>query len=180
MIDVKYSPGAGLTRLFELASIQLQHKNYDVLYVMGGNITSKVVDKPTRIYAMKTMDQEENASRLLNLITEGITDISTTWSNLTIIILPIVGVELNRYNKLDGISEHQKDMDYTITRVNRMITDDNNMRGYSTPGIASLVHRCKGRKTWSHRYKYLNDGCHFTDELKTYCIQQIVKSVTLL
>ena len=47
------------------------------------------------------------------------------------IILPIYGIELNRYNGLAGVSDDQERMNFSITSVNRMITASNNQRNLS-------------------------------------------------
>ena len=49
----------------------------------------------------------------------------------------------------------------------------------STPTVVTLIHHNKGRNRWSHRYKYLYDGCHMGHEALEYYAKQLVKSLKI-
>ena len=96
---------------------------------------------------------------------------------LKVVVLPVAGIDLNRYNHKTGTSEDQRILNFIITAANKLITDINNERGIATPGAVGLIHRCKGRGRWSHRYKYLTDGCHFGKLAISYFATQLAKSI---
>ena len=92
-------------------------------------------------------------------------------------MLPIFGVDINAYNRLPGSSFDQIRLNHIITAVNRMITCYNDQSDLSTPTVVTLIHHNKGRNRWSHRYKYLYDGCHMGHEALKYYAKQLVKSL---
>ena len=123
---------------------------------------------------------EEITDKLSTLLELGLGRLQGSMPPDRTIILPIYGIELNRYNGLAGVSDDQERMNFSITSVNRMITASNNHRNLSTPAVTSIVHHSKGHHKWSHRYKYLKDGCHLDETAKDYFVDQLVKTLSTL
>ena len=130
----------------------------------------------TKITVLRTTNQDETINKLQNLIHGGIAEISKI-SNAKVVVLPIAGIDLNRYNRRTGTSENQRILNFIITATNTLITDINNERAIATPGAVGLIHRCKGRGRWPHRYKYLTEGCHFGNLAISYFATQLAKSI---
>ena len=93
----------------------------------------------TKITVLRTTNQDETINKLQNLIHGGIAEISKI-SNAKVVVLPIAGIDLNRYNRRTGTSEDQRILNFMITAANKLITDINNERGIATPGAVGLIH----------------------------------------
>ena len=148
-------------------------------YIAGGICDITLRDMHTKITVLRTTNQDETINKLQNLIHGGIAEISKI-SNAKVVVLPIAGIDLNRYNRRTGTSEDQRILNFMITAANKLITDINNERGIATPGVVGLIHRCKGKGRWSHRYRYLTDGCHFGKLAISYFATQLAKSIANL
>ena len=121
----------------------------------------------------------EFADKLKATIDKGLNDIGAKFPNTQIILCPLTGVDISKYNQSE-ISEDQVRMSYIMTTITAMIKDCNNNRNLPTPCVSTKVHHCKGEGKWSHMYKYMSkDGCHFSEELKHYDAEQIVKTLCL-
>ena len=48
------------------------------------------------------------------------------------------------------------------------------------PWISRIVHACKGKGGWSHKYNHLKDGCHYGKEMKDFVVKQITKAMLKL
>ena len=121
------------------------------------------------------MDFISRGSKFQATIDQGLIDISAEFPNTQIILCPLTGVDIRKYNKLSEIPADQVRMNYTVTTINAMIKcndrviECNNCRNLPTLCVSTKVHQCKGRGKWSHRYKYMSkDGCHFSEELRHY------------
>ena len=122
-------------------------------YIAGGICDITLRDMHTKITVLRTTNQDETINKLQNMIHGGIAEISKI-SNAKVVVLPMAGIVLNRYNRRTGTSEDQRILNFMITAANKLITDINNERGIATPSAVGLIHRCKGRGRWSHKYRY--------------------------
>ena len=91
-----------------------------------------------------------------------------------VIVSPTIGIELETYNGTPAPRKTQRKLNRMVTAMNKMLID-NNEPGSRVPWISKLVHACKGRGKWSHKYKFLNDGCHFGPKLKDFVVKEINK-----
>lgn len=114
----------------------------------------------------------ESASNLL-------VSINTNLRNSMIIITPVTGMDLEKYNKMKSnfISRQQELLDQSVTRVNTEIARYNRLNGVPTPWCSRLVlHR--SRRSYHTRYNKLSDdGCHLTDEVILYWANMIVDTI---
>ena len=179
-VKVCYLPGAGINRIICKAKELIDKDTYDILCISGGicDITTRNVC--TKITHLPPATPEEITDKLSALLELGLGRLQGSMPPDRTIILPIYDIELNRYNGLAGVSDDQERMNFSITSVNRIITASNNHRNLSTPAVTSIVHHSKGHHKWSHRYKYLKDGCHLDETAKDYFVDQLVKTLSTL
>ena len=177
LVDVNFHGGAGVAQLFSNAKALRKKTFYDIVCVCGGicNITYR--HKVTKKVNLPPEDQDHVVRRLDQLFRSGINDFQAEFPHTTVLVLPIVGVEINRYNKEAGVSAEQKRLNHMITAVNKMIVLQNDERGLPTPMTASKVHLAKGHGLWSHQYKHLSDGCHFSDVMMAEFAVQLLKTL---
>ena len=136
--------------------------HYDIICIMGGicNVTTR--SKTTRITTLRTMDTDTAIINYVYEMNKGLDSLNAQYPDQVTIMIPIVGVDLSKYSAILGQSVEQNTVNHIITAINAKITDCDNSRNLPTPNVANIIHRCKGKGTWSHRYKYLSDGCHYT------------------
>ena len=172
-----YTPGAGLKKLFNRSLELLDQHYYDTVCINGGICDITHRDSRSKGIVLPPGDDEHYVMKLQTRIEHGVSLINQIYPQTNIIILPIFGIDINQYNKIPGTSEDQQRLNHVIIAVNRMITVNNNSRNTATPTVASTIHCCKGRKRWSHRYKYLYDGCHMAKQARQSYAIQLLKSL---
>ena len=144
----------------KVTETEMRSQSYELVYIAGGICDITLRDMHTKITVLRTTNQDETINKLQNLIHGGIAEISKI-SNAKVVVLPIAGIHLNRYNRRTGTSEDQRILNFMmITPANKLIIDINNEPGIATPGAVGLIHRCKSRGRWPHRYKYLISSRH--------------------
>ena len=94
-----------------------------------------------------------------------------------VIVTPTVGIDLERYNDTIPLRKTQRKLNRMVTAMNQVLINSNEP-GSKVPWISKKVHACKGRRTWSHKYKYLSDGCHFGPDMKNFVVKEINKCLT--
>lgn len=83
----------------------------------------------------------------------------THYPNLHVVFGGINGLDLNRYNQIEGVSPVQDVIDDSVTQINCYIRLLNRVRGSYHPRLTSKVHTW--RKGRVNRYHLLSDGLHF-------------------
>ena len=172
VVDVSVYPGAGLDELFTKPLNKALLEKYDKVYIMGGICNITVRDRRTRITELRSFTLNDITTKFEAIITTGLANLDT---EIPVVLAPIVGIDLNRYNRLPGVSPFQQLINDSVVAVNRLIITTNSRRGLSTPWVATLIHQNKGRGIKVHRYKHLADGCHFTDRALEYCATEFCK-----
>ena len=172
-----HNSGADLKGLFLDAIYWRSRHHYDIICIMGGicNVTTR--SKTTRITTLRTMDTDTAIINYVYEMNKGLDSLNAQYPDQVTIMIPIVGVDLSKYSGILGQSVEKSTLNHTITAINAKITDCNNSRNLPTPNVANIIHRCKGKGTWSHRYKYLSDGCHFTGLVKEHYVVNIRKTI---
>ena len=121
-VKVVCLPGSGFSRIFKQTVTEKRSQSYELVYIAGGICDITLRDMHTKITVLRTTNQDETINKLQNLIHGGIAEISKI-SNAKVVVLPIAGIGLNRYNRRTGTSEDQRILNFMITAATKLITD---------------------------------------------------------
>ena len=179
IIRVSTNPGCNMKRLFKRACRRLGEKNYNTLIIMGGICSITYLDRAEGVARLGSHDPELYAEKVRKSIIFGISLIGEHFPKTQVIIAPTMGVDLERYNNMDWDQEDQVALNNIIIHVNRTIIELNQSK-ISIPWISAMVHQCKGKGRWVHRYKHLTDGCHYSRKLTKFCVDKIIRALTKL
>ena len=94
-----------------------------------------------------------------------------------VIMAPTVGADLEVYNGTSALSKTQRKLNRMVTALNKVLIHSNEP-GSKIPWISKKIHACKGRRAWSHKYKFLSDGCHFGSNMKDFVVNEINRCLT--
>ena len=174
-MNVVVKSGGTLQTLIKLANrTAVREKGkYNTIIIAGGicSITKLNKKKQAKLRFKTT-------SKLLEKVSE---EMETHLRNLKcdnphskVILSPTVGIDLERYNGVRTKKKIQKKLNRMVTAVNKYLINKNEP-GSKIPWISKKVHACKGNTTWSHKYKHLRDGCHFSPAMKNFVVGEINK-----
>ena len=183
-ISVLVFPGAGLHRLKEYAVSYFERHQADQLYILAGICDITICDKKTKITTLRSTDSHTTLQNFDILAKSLLACIEDICPSLKIVLCPIIGIDLLRYNHQQGCSPSlsgnvhppQKLLNDVVVEINRLVTSINERNRVVTPWLAREVHhRCKGR--YRHYYQKLADGCHLTDDLRVTWSQVLIEAV---
>ena len=154
---VRFIPGATINCMYEEIRKLTQHHQVSALYLMVGvNDTTWRDRKLKRSFATYfTVDD------LCGEITEKIEYFALNTCHIPkVIMLPIVGLDLARYNNDQTRNPWQHIIDDGLKAVNTNIITLNAAFGNSTPLIHLNIYKCKGHGKVKAFYCRLWDGLH--------------------
>ena len=159
---VIHQGGANFNTLADLAVLNAHHYKPDYIVIFGGlcNITIRYKKtKYTELRDHPTSIQDNFPDAMLNLSMKiGVV------TNVPVMFCPVVGVDLKRYSHIDHYHPHQDMLNDLVVDLNQYITSVNAYHGVPTPWIATQYHKYNGPGNISHRYGWLEDGCHFESD----------------
>ena len=172
--------GGDISTLLKIANrhaIRAEGK-FNIIIVAGGicSITKLNSKRQAKLrHKTKTKLLEEISAQL----EIGLKNLRGDNPKARVIIAPTVGIDLRRYNGIAPKTKTQKKLNRMVTSVNKMLIDSNEP-GSKIPWISKKIHACKGSRTWSHKYKFLSDGCHFGSDMKNFVVNEMNKCLTKL
>ena len=157
---VRFIPGATINRMYnEIRDLQKNHQ-VSALYILVGVNDTTWRDKVTRrsvplYFAAEDLcaDLTEKFERLLNF---ALHDRKIP----RVVIAPVVGIDLARYNNDIGKNPWQHVLDDGVKQLNYNIITLNATHGNSTPLIHTSIYKSKGHGKTKTFYCRLWDGLH--------------------
>ena len=89
----------------------------------------------TKITTLRSQNIGEVTPAISDQINNGTNRIYEEFPTLSIILLPVIGIDLLKYSALSGPSQDQETLNFTITKVNKVLTQQNNSKNMPTPWV---------------------------------------------
>lgn len=151
--------GAGIARICEKAKLLIQcHKPTTCLLLCGINDVT-FMDKVTRVIRPRYDDSFDLANYIIRLILAARRELILMFPETKLVIGGIIGVDINTYNRVCGISPLQVIIDDAITQINSYTRLLNQLTLASQPRLISKVH-CWRKGIRRNYYHLLIDGLH--------------------
>lgn len=174
--------GATLTDSVKKSTEYLCNDDWTQAYLLAGLCSITYKDKISKIVSLRNVNPSTAVSSYRLEITEcfDIIKASTKTVCPKIILAPITGMELGTYNKrtanVHDIAQ-QPILNETVQKINQLICEVNSSNQVVTPWTARAVHK-RSRRMLVHNYTLLsNDGCHLSDELRSYWASALSEAV---
>lgn len=151
--------GAGVRTISHEADRLIRMYNPVACLLMCGINDATILNKRNRVIRPRFEDSFDLANYIIGLILQTRRELSDHHPDTRLIIGGIVGVSLNSYNKLPGISPMQYIIDDMITQVNSYVRLLNQLALVSPPRLTSKVH-CWRKGKRKNYYHLLRDGLH--------------------
>ena len=180
VVRVETKGGADIPTLLKIANrIAVREKGkYNIVIIAGGICSITKLNK-----ARKVKLRFNTTSKLIEDVSvklkTGLRLLRLDNPHSKVIVAPTVGIDIRRYNGIKPKKKTQRKLNRMVMAVNKLLIDSN-VKGAKVPWISKKVHACKGHHTWSHKYKHLSDGCHFSAAMKDFVVQEINKCLIRL
>ena len=180
IVKVEIKKGGNISTLLKIANrISVREKGkYKVIFIAGGicSITKLNRARRVKLKFCTTTKLIEDVSTQLKL---GLGLLRGDNPQSKVIVAPTVGIDIGKYNGNKPKTKVQRKLNRMVVAVNKLLINSNEP-GSKIPWISKKVHACKGRHTWSHKYKHLRDGCHFSPAMKDFVFAEINRCLTKL
>ena len=176
IFDVDPYSGENIKKLLTRASRDFDPDYHTVIMVMGRICSIAHRDKDTNVTSLRTYDIDRATRKFKKSMRQGLSKIRNKQKEVPVVIVPTVGIDLTVYNRSLADETEQPALNATVMAVNKVIVQMND-RNMKIPWITKLVHHCRGRGKWTHRYHYLRDGCHFNKMMKKHVASELAKSL---
>lgn len=156
---ISFHSGARLLDVAHQALNIISRFRPDVILLMAGVNDMTYIDRISRKVKLVTTSRGLMIQHLINQINQAKSLITTSFPKVKVAIGGIIGIELNMYNRVQGISPWQYVVNDAITAINSYIRQLNRDSNLPTPRLTSKVHtwRRGARRTI---YSRLHDGLH--------------------
>ena len=177
-LDIR--PFKGMT-LHELND-RLPHYKFiaraDILYIMIGINDFTVLDRVSHTVRLVTPFVSSLILRLRNEIYQLEASMKKHFPHTPYIMCPLYGIDVNAYNKQEGIYRYQDVLDQAIIRVNMCIGKLNARNGQTPPFICNVIHRYRPKKkTYVTMYEKLEDGLHPSEATQFKIANYLLRSI---
>ena len=178
IVTVVIEKGGDIPTLLKIANRKAfrEKGKYNTIIVAGGicSITKLTKKRKAKLRYKTTSKLIENIKGKLEV---GLQLLRGDNPNAKVIIAPTVGADLKVYNGTSISGKPQRKLNRMVTALNKVLINSNKP-GSKVPWTSKKVHVCKGRQTWSHKYKFLSDGCHFGAIMKDFVMNEINRCLT--
>ena len=159
-VPVIHKSGAGFARLGRELNYLTRWHNVSTLYILAGiNETTWKDPISGRVFAIHNTPED-----LCDDITDGIERlIWHAYANCgvqNVVFIPIVGIDLARYNGDDHVNPQQQIIDQGLRLVNDNIIAINAAHNLHTPMLHQHIVKSMGHGKWKIMYSRLYDGLH--------------------
>lgn len=132
-----------------------------------------VLNRRSRVIRPRFADSFDLANYIIGLILQGRRELTALYPNTNLIFGGIIGVALNTYNQLPGISPQQITIDDMITQVNCYLRLLNQLVLVPQPRLTSKVH-CWRKGVRKNYYHLLHDGLHLGALVRDVWVREIL------
>lgn len=168
-IKVFLKKGCGIAQAIRETSKSLVWMAPDIIIVVAGICDITQLDRVHWTVSLQDEDVSCTVDGIVGCMdaTRHHLSIVLTEKPHKVIFCHIVGMDMAKFNKMEGKHPQQEVLDETITQVNQSITAFNKGNGMLTPWTSQDIHRNKkgGRKTTRY-YKLDEDGLHLSQEIR--------------
>lgn len=155
-------PGATLTKLVLHALNLIQHVKPRLMIIMGGINDLTIRNLETSKVSLKFGTPMAYVEHIMSIINSTRVLVGNEFPNTLLSFAGIIGMDLNKYNRLPGAADCQSSINSAILEVNRMNANSNQMAGSPHSYFTTKVHKWVDG-TCLHRYSLLYDGLHPND-----------------
>lgn len=187
-VYVATHPGAGVLSSVHHSHSILQSRTWNQIYLLAGLCDLSTKDKTTKRVAIRENDISVLTTIYRDNLVSAVSFIRETFPHLKMakcIAAPVTGMDIDRYNLEMGLpsepltQQQQLLFDQLVILVNNEIAYYNHVNGSFTPWTSRLIHhRNSKRNSYQTRYfKLAVDGCHLTDEVRTFWANALVEAI---
>ena len=155
-----YYPGIGLARLKTKVRQLSRVQPIEHLYIMAGINDTNVRNSCSNYNYIPFTDPQDLNAYMMDLIVDLVKYCHEQCHVRDVIILPITGMDLNRYNKVPGINHRQTVLNQGLVLLNSDIITMNAAYCLHTLMTQRYVHKHIGQGRIKHMYGRLWDGLH--------------------
>lgn len=156
--------GARLQDMKNLAVSMIPIHEPTTCLILAGINNMTIRNRHTRKVTLLYFDPFDLANHIIRLINRVRSNLIARFPNVKFAIGGIIGINLNRYNGIDGYSTHQWVMDEAIYQINAYIRLLNQQAGLYHPRLTTKVHTYYRGKP-KNQYRLLSDGLHLGEIL---------------
>ena len=161
--EVMYSwffPGIGLTGLKTKAKQLVCTQPVEHLYIMAGVNDISVRNNYSRYNYVPFSSPYDLSAHVMDLVMDLVKYCHEDCQIRDVIVLPITGLDVNRYNRVPGINHCQAILNQGVVLLNSDIITMNAAYNLHTPMTQRYVHKHIGHGKIKHMYGRLWDGLH--------------------
>ena len=169
--------GAGMARAVEKSREILATYRPDLVILMAGICDVTTRDGKSRITSLRHTNTVEAVEYAMEQLQKAVAMLHGL-SIFNVSIATYTGVDLVRYNRVKWCSVH-RDQDLLndiIARINSCVVNTNKDAGMPTTWTGGAVHP-RLNKRYRNHYDRLTDGCHLTEQTRSYWARQIMKTI---
>lgn len=160
-VRIFFYPGASLTKLVLHALSLIEQVKPRLMIVMGGinDLTLRNHETGRVSLRFTTLNFVDHIMAIIDSVR---ILVRNEFPNTLLSFAGIIGMDLNKYNRLTGAADCQSNIDTAILEVNRRIAHNNQAAGMPHSYFTTKVHKWTGGAC-VHRYSLLYDGLHPAD-----------------
>ena len=180
IVTVIIKKGGNIPTLLKIANRYAlgEEGNFNTIIIAGGICSVTKLNK-NRIAKLRFKTIKKLLEDVVGPLDIGLEILRGDNPKANVIVAPTVGIHLERYNGISPGRKAQRKLNRIITALNKILIGSNGP-GSKVPWLSKKIHACKGRRSWSHKYKYLSDGCNFGLQMKDFVVKEIIKCLTKL
>lgn len=179
-INILCYSGARLYQAAKYADKKLKQQMPEQVYVLAGINNLTIMDKKTRQVSIVAPDKDVISQHVSDEINFAYASLRKSTNTRTkIIFAPITGMSIAHYNNIDPdiCKEEQHTLDQAILDINQRIVSFNEEKGNKTPWTHAIIHRYFRRKYHFDYDRLDSDGCHLTDEVRSFWLRKISTAI---
>lgn len=164
--------GAGILTVVDKAKSLIKRHDPVACLLLCGINDMTTLNRSTRVIKPRLYDAFDLANLIIGLLLQARRELVLLFPEVRIIFGGIIGVALNTYNNLTGVSPSQIIVDDAITQINSYIRLLNQLVLTSQPRMTSKVH-CWRKGIRTNYYHLLRDGLHLGPTVRETWIREI-------
>lgn len=158
-IRVLFYSGARLNDLLYRSRDKCLKLNPKYILILGGICDMSIKDPSTGHIDLVTKNETELLDHMCSALTSAWEQARVMYPGKEVIFSGLCGMDLNKYNGLEGYNSHQRVIDSVIDQLNHYIVSLNYQAGVYQPKT-SKVHKRSNHKGHRNQYRLLSDGIH--------------------
>lgn len=143
-----------------------------LMIVMGGINDLTILDRDTGRVSLRFVEPMKYVEHIMAIINSARVLMGNEFPNTLLSFAGIIGMDLNKYNRIPGAADCQTCINTAILEVNRQIACNNQSGGMPHQYFTTKVHKWVDG-TCLHRYSLLYDGLHPAETVLKHWIKTI-------